>query len=435
LRQVVILAGGQGTRLKTISGELPKPLIPVKGKVLLQYLVEQCVKYGFFDIKLLVSYKKNKIEDFLGDGSKYGASIEYFPEETPRGTAGALLDSLPKLDEQFLVIYGDTFFDIDLGFFFKYHQSNGADTTIFLHPNDHPQDSDLVEIDSELKVIKIHPYPHDMHWRSNLVNAAIYIFNKDVLENYSFSSTKSDIAKDLFPLMLKRGKKLHGYLSTEYIKDIGTPDRLMKVERDITSGKVGLLKKQIKKTAIFLDRDGVINHDVNHLSKVEEFELINGAADAIRKINELGILAIIVTNQPVIARGELNESGLRIIHNKMDTLLGKKGAYIDRVYYCPHHPDSGFDGEIKALKFKCNCRKPESGMFLKARDELNIALERSWVVGDSTRDIMAAKKLNMKSILVKTGHAGKDDIYKVRPDFISEDLTGAAQIILMKNQK
>ena len=203
MKQAVILAGGQGTRLKAISGDLPKSMIPVLGKPLLQHLIEQCVKYGILDIKLLVSYKKEVIEGFVGNGSQYGATVQYFTEDTPRGTAGALLDALPKLDKQFLVIYGDTFFDIDLSAFWGVHQDQAADASIFLHPNDHPHDSDLVEIDSNLQVKRIHSYPHDTQWRSNLVNAAVYMFNKGALENFSFVSDKPDIAKELFPLMLR----------------------------------------------------------------------------------------------------------------------------------------------------------------------------------------------------------------------------------------
>ena len=435
MKQAVILAGGQGSRLKSVSGSLPKPMVPILGKPLLQHLIEQCAKYDILDIKLLVSYKKEVIENFFGNGGRYGVNIQYFSEDAPRGTAGALMDVLPELDEQFLVIYGDTFFDIDLKYFWKFHQDQVADASIFLHPNDHPHDSDLVEIDSDLRVQKIHSYPHGAQWLKNLVNAAIYMFNREALENFNFSSNKPDIAKDLFPLMLRCNKRLCGYLSTEYIKDMGTPERLSKVEVDIKSGKVELLNKQTSKAAIFLDRDGVINKEVSHLSRVEDFDLIDGVADAIRQINSAGILAVVVTNQPVIARGDLSESELQTIHNKMDTLLGKEKAYIDRLYYCPHHPDSGFKGEVKALKFNCNCRKPELGMFTEAENDLNIVLDKSWMIGDSTRDILAAKNAKMKSVLVKTGHAGKDGGYKVSPDFVSKDLSEAVRLILKEIRK
>ena len=430
MRQAVILAGGKGTRLKSIIGDLPKPMVSILGAPLLQHLIEQCVAYDIVDIKLLVSYRKEAIEDYFGDGSQYGVSIQYIVEDIPRGTAGALIDALPELDEQFLVVYGDTFFDIDLGSFWNFHQNQAGDISIFLHPNDHPYDSDLVEVDPSFQVLKIHPYPHDSQWRQNLVNAALYMINKSALKGIDFVLDRPDIAKDLFPLMLESGKKLYGYISTEYIKDMGMPKRLSKVERDIDSGKVKSLKKQTPKMAIFIDRDGTINQEVNHLSSQDQFELHDGVGEAICQINAAGILAVIVTNQPVIARGELEESELKVIHNKMDTLLGSQGAYIDRLYYCPHHTDSGFEGEVEALKFDCDCRKPKIGLFTQAKKDLNIVLEKSWVVGDSTRDILAAQNAGMKSILVETGHAGKDCSFEVNPDFIAKDLNEAVKLIL-----
>jgi len=430
MKQAVILAGGKGTRIKEVSQGLPKPMIPILGKPLLQHLIEQCVTHNIFNIKLLVSYKKEVIKDFFGDGSRYGVSIQYIVEDIPRGTAGALIDALPELEEQFLVIYGDTFFDIDLGYFWKFHKERKGDASIFLHPNDHPYDSDLVEVDSSLRVQKIHPYPHDNQWRQNLVNAAVYIFNKDALQNINFVSRRPDIAKELFPVMLKSGKKLYGYISTEYIKDMGTPKRLFRVKQDINSGKVHLLKRQTPKVAIFMDRDGTINKEVGHLSRPEQFELIDGTGEAIRKINKAGILSIVVTNQPVVARGELTELELKVIHNKMDTLLGRYGAYVDRLYYCPHHTDAGFEGEIKELKFDCDCRKPKIGMFTEAKKNLNIDFDKSWVIGDSFRDIHSAKNAGMKSILVHTGYAGNDGRNKAIPDFIAKNLNEAVELAL-----
>ena len=432
MRQVVILAGGNGMRLKDISGDLPKSMVTILTKPLLQHLIEQCVKHGFTDIKLLVSYKWGAIQDYFGDGSEFSASIEYIVEDVPRGTAGALMDALPKLSEQFLVLYGDTFFDIDLASFWTFHQKKLGDVSIFLHPNDHPHDSDLVEVDSSFQVQKIHPYPHDAQWRQNLVNAAVYIFNKKSIKEINFIPGRPDIAKDLFPLMIELKRKLYGYISTEYIKDMGTPQRLAKVKSDINFGKVVLLRNKTPKIAIFLDRDGTINKEVEHLSSLEDFELINGVGGAIRQINAAGILAVVVTNQPVIARGELQETELQLIHNKMDTLLGIHGAYLDRLYYCPHHTDNGFKGEVKALKFSCDCRKPETGMVMQAKNDLNINLQKSWVIGDSTRDIFAAKNAGMRSVLVQTGHAGKDENFKVEPDFIAEDLNGAVHLIMQE---
>ena len=433
MRQAVILAGGKGTRLKSISRNIPKPMVYIQDKPLLEHLIQKCAQYGIFDIKLLVSYKKEQIEEYFGDGARFGVFIKYIYEEVPKGTAGALIDALPELNKCFLVIYGDTFFDIDLNSFWNFHQNHSEDASIFLHPNDHPFDSDLVELNSDYQIKKIHPYPHKTgNWLQNLVNAGIYILNKKVFDDIKLQNKKDlpDIAKDLFPTMLKSRKKLYGYISTEYIKDMGTPKRLKKLEEDISSGKIENLKRQKPKVAFFLDRDGTINKEVGHLSNIDKFELFEGVAKSISKINAAGILVIVITNQPVIARGELKESELKKVHNKMETLLGRDGAYVDRIYYCPHHTDLGFKNEVKSLKFDCECRKPKIGLFLQAKNDLNIDLEKSWLVGDTTTDILAAKNAGIKSVLVKTGMSGEDRKHRVTPDFIVEDLNSAVDLFL-----
>lgn len=435
LKQVVILAGGKGTRLKRVSGDIPKPMVPILGKPILQHMIEQCAKYGFLDIRLLVSYGADVIERYFRDGSHYGVSIQYYKEDSPKGTAGALLDILPNLDDFFVVLYGDTFFDVNLRNISSFHQANNADVTLFVHPNDHPYDSDLVELNDDQIITTIHSYPHDKKWRRNLVNAAIYVITQSALIGIEFSSKKTDIAKELFPLMIKKGRKLYGYISTEYIKDMGTPERLDSVEHDISSGKVTKLKYATMKRALFLDRDGVVNHEMNHLSSPEQFKLIDGASKAIRKLNDVGILVVIVTNQPIIARGMLSVSGLRIIHNKMDTLLGRENAYIDQIYYCPHHPDHGFKSEVRSLKIECKCRKPQTGLLEQAAKEMNISLQDSWMVGDRTADILAGNRAGARTILVKTGYAGKDGKYLVKPSFIVEGLSEAVDLVLDDGKK
>lgn len=430
MNQAVILAGGKGTRLKNLSGNLPKPMMPILGKPLLQHIIEQCAKHEIRNLFLLVSHKKEAIQNYFETGKKFGVKIEYKAEGVPRGTAGALIDALPDLDDEFLVLYGDTFFDIDLKSFWKFHNKNEGAASIFLHPNDHPYDSDLVEIDESNRVLKIHSYPHDNSWRQNLVNAAVYCICKDAINNFHSQNLTPDIAKDLFPWMLESKLKIYGYTSTEYIKDMGTPERLSKLENDIICGKVTKLRKESPKIALFLDRDGTINKEVNHLSNLEQLELIKGVGQAICKINEAGFLAVVITNQPVIARGDLDEHGLKKIHNKLETLLGREGAYLDKLYYCPHHPDSGYSGEIEVFKKNCECRKPNTGLFQQAKIDLNIDLKKSWVIGDSTCDIMAAHKAGMKSVLVQTGFAGKDGKYNVKPTHKAANLNSAIQLIL-----
>lgn len=429
--KVAILAGGMGSRLKSRTGNIPKPMALLLGKPVLEHQIILCKKFNLLNISLLVHYEHEVISSYFGDGRKWGVSLNYIVEKNARGTAGALCDSLNYMADEFIVFYGDTFVDVDLDLFIKYHHKKKSKATILVHPNDHPQDSDLVEVNSKNEVVKIHSYPHhEGEYFNNLVNAALYIFDKKFIGEFIPFEGKFDLAKNTFPTILEKNHLIYSYRTQEYIKDMGTPGRLDKVESDIINGLPEKLSYRKLRTAIFLDRDGTINKEVNHLKKTEEFELLNDVSDAIRKINQCGNLTVCITNQPVIARGDLTEEGLNEIHKKMDSELGLKGAYIDKVYYCPHHPESGFDGEVKELKIECNCRKPNTGLIDKAVSELYIDRSTSWFIGDTTSDIKAGKLSGLKTILVRTGHAGYDSKYDIEPDFIFPNLSNAVDFIL-----
>jgi D-glycero-D-manno-heptose 1,7-bisphosphate phosphatase len=191
------------------------------------------------------------------------------------------------------------------------------------------------------------------------------------------------------------------YDSPEYVKDMGTPERFYEVEADFIEGRVQSKNLSNRQKAVFLDRDGVINKYVGFLRDVDEFELLPGVSEAIKKINGSGYLCIVVTNQPVIARGEVTVEELDEIHNKMETLLGLESAYIDGLYYCPHHPHKGYEGEIPELKTDCDCRKPKPGMLLKAAEDFNIALAESWMVGDGENDVMAGRNAGCKTAFIR----------------------------------
>ena len=195
-------------------------------------------------------------------------------------------------------------------------------------------------------------------------------------------------------------------------------------------GLISASNLRFKQRLIFLDRDGTINRSVNQLAKHEDFELLPGVAQAIVQINQAGYRAVVVSNQPVLARGECTPDELETIHRKMQTLLGEHGAYLDRIYYCPHHPDSGFAGEVKALKKVCNCRKPAIGMLIQAQEELNADFSASWMIGDSTTDILAAQTAGVRSILLQTSNACLEKKYPVAPDHISPDLLTVVYHIL-----
>jgi histidinol-phosphate phosphatase family protein len=393
--KVVITAGGKGTRIRSIAEEIPKAMIPVSGKPILEHQITLARRYGYTDFLLLTGYFGDKIKDYFGDGSRWGVSIDYYQETHSLGTAGAFASVKEKLTSDFWVFYGDTVMDFDMEKMREFHLSHHADATLFLHPNDHPYDSDLVDIDNDSRISTLYPKPHGNACRRNLVNAALYIFSPSML-NYIGKDEKSDFGKNIFPAALETGANMFGYVSAEYIRDMGTPDRYERVCNDMDTGKVMRLNGRNKRPAIFLDRDGVINREINLLSSPEQLELIPCAAEAIREINRSIYLAVVVSNQPVIARNLCDFNDLRQIHNKMETLLGQKQAYLDAIYFCPHHPDRGYPGERTEYKTDCECRKPKPGMILQAAKDLNIDLGNSCMIGDRESDVQAGESAGLK---------------------------------------
>ncbi|MCX6237756.1 MAG: HAD-IIIA family hydrolase [Bacteroidia bacterium] len=433
IKQVVILAGGKGTRLFERLGNLPKPLIDVCGKPLLERQILLVKHYGFERVLILINYRAEDIVDFCQSKNNWELDIRCFNDGEPCGTAGAVLQCYDELDDEFLLMYGDTMLDVDLHRFYKYHSEDiGVAATLFLHPNDHPHDSDLVVIDEDGYITDFYPYPRtSSRFYPNLVNAALYYIRKAALEPWrNYTGGSIDFGKQLFPAMIEKGFQLRGYNSPEYIKDCGTPARIDKVCNDFESGRIARSVLSHLQKAVFLDRDGTINREVDQLNLVDQFELLPGVEQAIKLLNRSEYRVCVVTNQPVIARGECSRENLNQIHNKLETLLGQEGAFIDRIYYCPHHPDKGFSGEIKELKIDCDCRKPKSGMINKAIFDLNIDINQSWMIGDTTADIMLAYSTGLKSILVETGLAGLDEKYLVTPDFIVPDLLSGVSFIL-----
>lgn len=425
--KVVIMAGGKGTRISSITREIPKPMIKIVDKPVLEHEIECLRSQGFSDLIITVSHLGHIIMDYFGDGSKtspvtgkpFGVYIEYFVEETPLGNAGALYKLKDKLTEDFLLLNADAIFDVDFKRFVSYHKAKGGLVTLFTHPNSHPYDSSLIFADKNNAVTvwsakeEIRP-----EYYRNRVNAGIHIISPKVLET-EIATPKIDLDRQLLKPLAGTGK-MFAYDSPEYVKDMGTPDRYEAVCRDFREGKVQAKNLHNKQKAIFLDRDGTINKYVGFLRSTDEMELIPGVADAIKKINASGYLAIVATNQPVIARGEITFEKLQDIHNKMETLLGAEGAYIDAIYFCPHHPHKGYEGERPEFKIECECRKPKPGILLKAALDFNIDLSQSWMVGDGENDIKAGSTAGCKTALIGEGDFGQNTTIISLSEFVDK---------------
>lgn len=429
--QAVILAGGKGTRLASRLNGRPKPLVDVAGTPLLERQLQTLAGNGVDDVVVLVNHAADQIEKFF-QGRTDLPKARLVDDGEPRGTAGAVLACLVDLAEQFLVVYGDTLFDIDVRSMLEAHERSGAEVTILLHPNDHPADSDLVETDAAGRVRAFHGYPHaEGVEHRNLVNAAFYICNRKALEPWATVEAPIDFAKDLFPRMLQAGVHIQGYVSFEYIKDLGTPKRLDKVERHLRAGVPARARRQEPQRVVFLDRDGTLNVLRDYVRKPEDLMLLEGAAKAVRGLNEAEYRVVLVTNQPVLARGECDEATMERIHGRLDALLGAEGGWLDAIHLCPHHPDRGFPGEVVALKGPCDCRKPGLGLFEKASESMTIDLANSWMVGDSTADVLAGNRLGVRTVLVATGEGGRDNKWPdAQADFRVPSILEAVSLIL-----
>ena len=411
--KTVIMAGGKGTRISSVASDIPKPMIKIEGKPVLEHEIECLRDQGFTDLIITVSHLGSIIMNYFGNGSRFGVSIQYFNEETPLGNAGALFKLREQLTDDFLLLNSDAIFDVDFNRFVDFHRAHGGLVTLFTHPNNHPYDSGVLiasengAVDQWLTKEDIRP-----QWYRNCVNAGLHVINPSVLDMTGIDPDtvgtevdgkiiKVDLDRQILKPLCGTGT-MFCYDSPEYVKDMGTPDRFEAVCRDFAAGRVKAKNLKQKQKAVFLDRDGTINKYVGFLRDIDDFELLPGVAEAVKLINASGYLAIVVTNQPVIARGEVTVPQLQEIHNKMETLLGAEGAYLDAIYYCPHHPHKGYEGEVPELKIDCDCRKPKPGMLLKAAEEFNIDLSRSWMIGDGENDIKAGKAAGCRTALIGT---------------------------------
>ena len=432
----LIQAGGAGTRLKSITGDLPKPMVSICGKPILQWQIESMISSGISNFILVVSNKSTAVQDYFGDGSNFGCKIDYIIETSPLGSGGALALVATKIKEDFILCFGDLMLDIDWQKFMTFHKKSHAIITAFCHPNSHPYDSDVLVTNKNGKIINIlsKSQPRDFFY-ANLTNAGIYCVSPELLETFDDDEPiKMDFEKDLLiPTIACEGA--FAYRSSEYVKDAGTPDRYESVIEDCQKGIISAKSLKNPQKAIFLDRDGTINVFGNFVTDPSMLKLMSQAPAAIKRINKSSYLAICITNQPVVARGETTFEGLHEIHCKMEDLLGNEGAYLDDIYFCPHHPDKGFPGEVPSLKIHCDCRKPKIGMLLKAKAKYNIDLSKSWFVGDTCQDVQTGINAGCRTILLLGGDPHPYAKYgDAKPDYVCNTIDEAVDYILAKEE-
>ena len=432
--QALIMAGGKGTRLASLTkDEIPKPMAALCDEPIIGRAIHSLKQNGVNEIYISVGHLAEKIKEYIGNGERFGIKAEYITEDTPLGSGGALYYLKDKVNADFIVCSGDTLFDIDFKRMLAFHKRKKAAVTMFTHPNIHPYDSDIVVTDrfGRVKNIDYKGSKRNYYYKNN-VNAGAFIVSPVEL-SYFTEPKKVNMEHDFIAAFVERGERVYAYKSPEYIMDVGTPERFARAAADIESGLVEARNLKNLQKAVFIDRDGTLNVYKGFIRRAEEIELIEGVAEGIKLLNDSGFLAIVVSNQPVIARGEASFADVEEQFSKIETLLGERGAYLNGIYYCPHHPKNGFAGEIKRLKKECSCRKPNIGMFLKAQKDFHLALEKCYMIGDAEIDVLAGENAGMKQIRVGTGVAEKEG--DTLPTMRAQDFLSAVKMILEEDKR
>lgn len=393
INQAVILAGGLGTRLKKVVKDVPKPMAPVGGNPFLEYLIKLLKEAGINNILLLVGYKSSIIKEYFGDGSKFGVHISYSEEKELLGTGGAIMNAWDKLEEEFLVLNGDTFFDIEYDLLQEYIEENSSEALIVLRYTKDMSRYGFVEVDDSYRVRKFiekGDLPTDRV--DGYINGGIYYFKKKVLKEYceSFEDRFVSIEKDVFPRLLQR-ERLYGLPMGGKFIDIGIPKDYRRAQMEIPKWV-----EVDRKPALFLDRDGVIIEDTNYPHGTD-VKFIESAFDLVRKANEEGKYVIVVTNQAGVAKGKFDKEEVKRTNEYIRRIYSNKGLRIDAFYYCPYH----IEGIVPEYKKISLARKPEPGMMLQACENFRIKIKESVMVGDKESDKIKLWGLRFVSTSVK----------------------------------
>jgi D,D-heptose 1,7-bisphosphate phosphatase len=415
--KIFLNTGGKGVRLRPLTYDLPKPMIPVAGKPVLHHLIDWGKSYGINEFVFLNGYLFEKIEEYFGDGSKLGVKIHHSNEPKPLGTAGPLKFAQKHVDGTFVLIQGDVICKVDIKKMIEYHKQKGGLITIFLHESDHPEDSDVIDLAEDGTVRKVIHKPGNRDFGC-LTNAGLFVIEPKILD-YIKEGEKLTMEKELYPRLMEAGEKIVGYVSDDYIKDMGTADRLETVEDYLEPKK-----------AAFIDKDGVICVDKQWMFKMSDFEFYPGSVEALQKLSRSDWKIIIVTNAPQVGRGICTKEQYEAYKDEMLAMFEEKGIHIDKLIYCPHHPRAG-KGEYL---IECDCRKPKPGMILSGANALGIDLSQSYMVGDRRGDMNAGRAAGCKTILVQTGEGGQggDTDFDAKPDVTVKNLLEAVDHLLNK---
>lgn len=422
--QAVVVCGGRGTRLASVLGDLPKALAPVADRPLLDHLLADLAAAGVSEVLLLAGVEGERLRDAAQDLAPAGLRVHTEIEAQPRGTAGALHPVAHRLDERFFYVLGDIYTALDWARLAAAATANGGLGTLLVHRSSHPEDSDLLALDDGDGICGWVGRGPDGRSTAAVVTAALTNAGVAVLHRRLLDYIPPDRPTDLFgeviPRRVDARAALYGYRSCEYVKDLGTPERLRSVDADVRTGRA-----YHRAEGVLLDRDGVLNVEVGPIHHPDQLALLPGAAEALGRLNRASIRTALVSNQAVVARGLCSGETLDAIHRRLADLLAQQGAHLDGVFFCPHHPETHHGEGDPSLRGPCSCRKPAVGLVESALERLSLSAGRAVVVGDSSVDLQLAANAGLPAIGLATGLACGDGKHPARPVWQFPDLAAA----------
>ena len=410
--EAIILAGGRGTRLQPVIADRPKPMADVAGRPFLEWLLLSLKAQGVRRLVVSVGHRAEAIEDYCGDGSRWGLEIHCSREEAPLGTAGAVRRALSRLEgERFFVLNGDSFCPADLAELSAAHTRHHARATMWLAAmNDCTRygrvDLEAGEVVGAFREKSLLPGP-------GLVNAGVYLFEREVFEPLPEGQAVS-LEREVLPRLIHQG--LFGVRGEAPLLDIGTPETYRAAQQVLP--RLASWTGAARPLA-FVDRDGTIIVHRHHLTDPDDVALLPGASAALRQLRALGLGIIVITNQSVVGRGLIDEAGLGRVHARMLSLLRAEGVEVDDIYHCPHRPEE-----------QCSCRKPGRALVDLAASEWHGDPRLSFVIGDNRSDVELGQAVGATTVLVRTGHGAEiSRDGEVRADHVVDDLSAAVPVI------